>query len=284
MQHSCHDSFLQRLSKQVLRISSLLLLLKSATGILAILSQKKTAAISCLTACCLKYLNWAAQSGCDMTWMMTLDNSNWCSGRSVVNLTMQNILIILYYIVLGTISNYITWWGWGKLNLFEISTPMFCTSKCIFFIYNRTNAGLALTTSFIPRYCGLTSLWTLYRCLCFMVTCVSMVQTGCTKPWFSFIWTSLNKDILFKHSCNLPNVWCYHLLLSMHFQLLVSWKKEWASSHTPRFNIAVECCISEWQFQTLVTGNRTKKGYKLLLKKIKSAFPVQMHIYTLCPS
>ena len=119
MQHSCHDSFLQRLSKQVLRISSLLLLLKSATRILAILSQKKTAAISCLTACCLKYLNWAAQSGCDMTWMMTLDNSNWCSGRSVVNLTMQNILIILYYIVLGTISNYITWWGWGKLNLFK---------------------------------------------------------------------------------------------------------------------------------------------------------------------
>lgn len=111
---------------------------------------EKTAAISCLTACCLKYLNWAAQSGCDMTWMMTLDNSNWCSGRSVVNLTMQNILIILYYIVLGTISNYITWWGWGKLNLFEISTPMFCASKCIFFIiYNRTNAGLALTTSFI---------------------------------------------------------------------------------------------------------------------------------------
>ena len=55
-----------------------------------------------------------------------------------------------------------------------------------------------------------------------------------------------------------------------------------------------------WQFQALVTGNRTEnqfsfelhriifakvqKGYKLLLKKIKSAFPVKMHINTLCPS
>ena len=30
---------------------------------------------------------------------------------------------------------------------------------------------------------------------------------------------------------------------------------------------------NEWQFQALATGNRTKKGYKLLLKRIKSAFP-----------
>ena len=29
---------------------------------------------------------------------------------------------------------------------------------------------------------------------------------------------------------------------------------------------------------------KVQKGYKLLLKKIKSAFPVKMHIYTLCPS
>ena len=52
-----------------------------------------------------------------------------------------------------------------------------------------------------------------------------------------------------------------------------------------------------WQ---LVTGNRkenqfsfelhriilakVQKGYKFLLKKIKSAFPVKMHINTLCPS
>ena len=41
---------------------------------------------------------------------------------------------------------------------------------------------------------------------------------------------------------------------------------------------------NEWQFQALATGNRTKKGYKLLLKRIKSAFPAKMHIYTLCPS
>ena len=29
---------------------------------------------------------------------------------------------------------------------------------------------------------------------------------------------------------------------------------------------------------------QVQKGYKLLLKKIKSAFSVKMHIYTLCPS
>ena len=29
---------------------------------------------------------------------------------------------------------------------------------------------------------------------------------------------------------------------------------------------------------------KVQKGYKLLLKKIKSAFPVKMHIYILCPS
>ena len=58
---------------------------------------------------------------------------------------------------------------------------------------------------------------------------------------------------------------------------------------------------NEWQFQALVMGNQTEKsvsseyehkiilvkvqkGYKLLPKKNKSAFPVKMHIYTLCPS
>ena len=29
---------------------------------------------------------------------------------------------------------------------------------------------------------------------------------------------------------------------------------------------------------------KVQKGYKLLLKKIKSAFPVKMHIYMMCPS
>ena len=28
---------------------------------------------------------------------------------------------------------------------------------------------------------------------------------------------------------------------------------------------------------------KVQKGYKLLLKKIKSAFPIKMDIYTLCP-
>ena len=53
---------------------------------------------------------------------------------------------------------------------------------------------------------------------------------------------------------------------------------------TPRSNLLEIAVYNEWQFQTLVTGNRTKKGYKLLVKRIKSAFPVKMHIYTLCPS
>ena len=29
---------------------------------------------------------------------------------------------------------------------------------------------------------------------------------------------------------------------------------------------------------------KVQKGYKLLLQKIKAAFPVKMHIKTLCPS
>ena len=29
---------------------------------------------------------------------------------------------------------------------------------------------------------------------------------------------------------------------------------------------------------------KVQKGYKFILKKIKSAFPVKMHIYTLRPS
>ena len=49
--------------------------------------------------------------------------------------------------------------------------------------------------------------------------------------------------------------------------------------------------ISDWQpdrkpvsselHETILA--KVQKGYKLLLKKIKSAFPLKMHIYTLCP-
>ena len=57
-------------------------------------------------------------------------------------------------------------------------------------------------------------------------------------------------------------------------------------AHIPHAPTLLENAVyNEWQFQTLGTGNRTKKrGYKLFLKRIKSAFPVKMHIYTLCPS
>ena len=56
-------------------------------------------------------------------------------------------------------------------------------------------------------------------------------------------------------------------------------------AHIPQAPTVLENAVyNEWQFQALATGNQTKKGYKLLLKRIKSAFPVKMHIYTLCPS
>ena len=57
-------------------------------------------------------------------------------------------------------------------------------------------------------------------------------------------------------------------------------------AHIPHAPTLLENAVyNEWLFQALVTGNRTKKkGYKLLLKRIKSAFPVKMHIYTVCPS
>ena len=56
-------------------------------------------------------------------------------------------------------------------------------------------------------------------------------------------------------------------------------------AHIPHAPTLLENAVyNEWQFQALVMGNRTKRGYKLLLKRIKSAFSVKMHIYTLCPS
>ena len=52
-------------------------------------------------------------------------------------------------------------------------------------------------------------------------------------------------------------------------------------AHIPHAPTLLENAVyNEWQFQALATGNRIKKGYKLLLKRIKSAFPVKMHIYT----
>ena len=56
-------------------------------------------------------------------------------------------------------------------------------------------------------------------------------------------------------------------------------------AHIPHAPTLLENAVYiEWQFQALVTGIGQKRGYKLLLKRIKSAFPVKMHIYTLCPA
>ena len=64
------------------------------------------------------------------------------------------------------------------------------------------------------------------------------------------------------------------------------WKKRKSEqAHIPHAPTLLENAVyNEWQFQALGTGNGKKRGYKLLLKRIKSAFPVKMHIYTLCPS
>ena len=64
-----------------------------------------------------------------------------------------------------------------------------------------------------------------------------------------------------------------------------TYERKSEQAHIPHAPTLLENAVyNEWQFQALVTGNRTKKGYKLFLKRIKSAFPVKMHIYTLCPS
>ena len=79
---------------------------------------------------------------------------------------------------------------------------------------------------------------------------------------------------------NLCNV---HLRRDLSRNLKNERKSEQA--HIPHAPTLLENAVYiEWQFQAFATGNRTKKGYKLLLKRIKSAFPVKMHIYTLCPS
>ena len=73
------------------------------------------------------------------------------------------------------------------------------------------------------------------------------------------------------------------MALFLAFEIYNERKSEQA--HIPHAPTLLENAVyNEWQFQALATGNQTKKGYKLLLKRIKSAFPVKMHIYTLCPS
>ena len=77
----------------------------------------------------------------------------------------------------------------------------------------------------------------------------------------------------------------FHSMLSQNSYSYMLNEIKSEQAHIPHAPTLLENAVyNEWQFQALATGNRTKKGYKLLLKRIKSAFPVKMHIYTLCPS
>ena len=80
------------------------------------------------------------------------------------------------------------------------------------------------------------------------------------------------------------------LLTQMVLGQVRKWNKELASSHTPCSNIE-NAVYNEWQFQKFSDWQsdrkpvsselhkiiliEVQKGYKLLLKKIKSAFPVK---------
>ena len=62
-------------------------------------------------------------------------------------------------------------------------------------------------------------------------------------------------------------------------------KRTSEQAHIPHAPTLLENAVyNEWQFQAKRRAIRQKRGYKLLLKRIKSLFPVKMHIYTLCPS
>ena len=69
---------------------------------------------------------------------------------------------------------------------------------------------------------------------------------------------------------------------------MCEWKKEWASSHTPRSNIAWESCIQRMAIPSISDGQSDRWVAHIKLAKvqkeckyIKSAFPVKMDIYTL---
>ena len=103
-------------------------------------------------------------------------------------------------------------------------------------------------------------------------------------------------------------------MLKSVMQVKEKWKKKWASSHTPRCNIARECCTlcipllwkvvlvnqvvnHKWILVIKDTHNGltvvslslaklflSSKRSKLREKKIETKFPVDMHIYMVCPS
>ena len=58
-------------------------------------------------------------------------------------------------------------------------------------------------------------------------------------------------------------------------QFLTKYERKSEQAHIPHASTLLEKAVyNEWQFQALGTGNRKKRGYKLLLKRIISAFPV----------
>ena len=56
-------------------------------------------------------------------------------------------------------------------------------------------------------------------------------------------------------------VWLIHWLIQWLIYSLENWKKEWASSHTPRSNIAWECCIQWMAIPSIRDGQSDKKGH-----------------------
>ena len=58
----------------------------------------------------------------------------------------------------------------------------------------------------------------------------------------------------------IPLAWYKDPILTSKRKTNVKWKKEWASSHTPRSNIAWECCIQWIAIPSISDGQSDKKG------------------------
>ena len=82
--------------------------------------------------------------------------------------------------------------------------------------------------------------------------------------WYTFPW------VLFKlHVHDLwYSFWPFFKSESRFRQSLIKWKKEWASSHTPRSNIAWECCIQQMAIPSISDGQSDRKPVSSELQKI----------------
>ena len=94
-------------------------------------------------------------------------------------------------------------------------------------------------------------------------------------------------DITLLHCKCVVNYFRIFFLVNFHpNEWSNQWKNEWANSHTPRSNIAWECLYTTngnskhlWraigQKTNFIWVAKVQKGYELLFKKIKSAFPLK---------